>query len=128
LKDHFFPVFHTPPIRLALATAARNVSQHWSGLFSRNKDQNALSGGSRLLVVVDRPKNSDTMDTFGRANRFFNIKCTVSGPIFLGSASTLDQNDKIVPVRTVRDTVGHSRFVDWGQVVIWGQVLRGGRL
>jgi hypothetical protein len=46
-----------PPIRLAWAAAARAVSQHWTGRFSRNKDQSAPSGGARPPVVVGRPKN-----------------------------------------------------------------------
>jgi hypothetical protein len=73
LKDNFF-IFSLPPIRLALATAARVVSQHWSGRFSRNKNQNAPSGGVLPLVVVSRPKNSDT---FGR-EWVFHQKSTIS--------------------------------------------------
>jgi hypothetical protein len=60
-----------------LATAARAVSQHWSGRFSRNKDQNAASGSARPLVVISRPKNSDTSDIFGR-ERVFHQKITIS--------------------------------------------------
>jgi hypothetical protein len=56
---------------------ARAVSQHWSGRFSRNKNQNAPSGGARPLVVVVCPKNSDTSDIFGR-ERVFHQKITIS--------------------------------------------------
>jgi hypothetical protein len=109
LKGSLFSGFSSPPIRLALATAARAVSQHWSGRFSRNKDQNAPFGGAHPLVVVGRPNFSDTSDTFGR-EWVFHQKSTISRIGF----NYMDQNDpfhETLPVRTSRDTVGHSRFM-----------------
>jgi hypothetical protein len=98
---HFFRFSHTAH-KINMGDCARAVSQHWSGRFSRNKDQNEPSSGALPLVVVGRPKHSDTLDNFGH-EWVFHQKSTVSRIGY----NYMDQNDpfhETVPVRTHRDT------------------------